>query len=389
MVDRGSNKEINRLTMVPIHYGRQSIDSSDIEAVVAALGNEFLTTGPLVEIFETKLEQFVGSPCIVVSSGTAALHCAYAAIELEKSDEVITTPLTFIATQAAAAMFGAKIVFADIQNDTGNIDPKAVEALITNRTKAIVAVDFAGHPADLDELRQIADKHGIYLIEDAAHSLGSTYKNISIGSIADLTTFSFFPTKNITTGEGGAVASKNPDLLSKAKRFSRQGLVRNSSEFKITTEGAWHQEVHEFGLNYRLPDILCALGISQLKKVENFKKSRTDIFENYRENLCEISEIELPTKKNYVSPMWHLYPIRVNQNIRGELFNYLRNKQILVQVNYIPAHWHPVFERYGYFSQDLSKSENYYRREISLPIHPDLTRENIDFISNALLDYFN
>ena len=190
--------------MIP--YGRHSINDEDIAAVVAALRSDWLTTGPIVEEFEAALEKVVGAPCISVSSGTAALHCAYAAIDLLPGDEIITPPITFIATQAAAALFGATIVFVDVQPDTANIDPRAVEAAITPRTKAIVAVDYAGHPADLDELRAIADKHHIYLIEDAAHSIGSNYKGRSVGSIADITTFSFFPTKNLTTAEGGAVS---------------------------------------------------------------------------------------------------------------------------------------------------------------------------------------
>ena len=233
--------------MIP--YGRHSINEDDIAAVVKALRSDWLTTGPLVEEFEAELEKVVGAPCFTVSSGTAALHCAYAAIDLKPGDEVITPPITFIATQATAALFGAKIVFADIQPDTANINPLAVEAAITRRTRAIVAVDYAGHPADLDELRLIADKYNVYLIEDAAHSIGSTYKDRQVGSIADITTFSFFPTKNLTTGEGGAVSSINPTLLKKAKRFSRQGLVRDKNEFSIQDEGPWHQEVHHFGLN--------------------------------------------------------------------------------------------------------------------------------------------
>lgn len=175
--------------MIP--YGRQSIDDSDIAAVTEALKGDFLTTGPLVEKFEGELEKVVGAPTITVTSGTAALHCAYAAVGIQPGDEIITPPITFIATQATAALMGAKIVFADVQPDTANIDPKAVEAAITGRTKAVVAVDFAGHPADLDELRTITEKHGIYLIEDAAHSIGSIYKNQQVGSIADITTFSF------------------------------------------------------------------------------------------------------------------------------------------------------------------------------------------------------
>lgn len=352
--------------MIP--YGRQSISDTDINAVVDALKGDFLTTGPLVEKFEIELESVVGAPCVVVSSGTAALHCAYAAIDLEPGDELITPPLTFIATQATATFFGAKIVFADIQKDTGNIDPAAVEDAITPRTKAIVAVDFAGHPADLDELRRIADKYSIFLIEDAAHSIGSLYKDRKVGSIADITTFSFFPTKNLTTAEGGAIASNNPELLLKARRFSRQGLVRNIDEFLITNEGPWHQEVHKFGLNYRLPDVLCALGISQLSRLSNFKAARAELFQATTYSLRNIQGLSTPFQRSYVSPMWHLYPIRVPAETRRHVFESLRAEGIGVQVNYLPAHWHPAFASYNIPKGKYIESENFYLSEISLPM---------------------
>jgi dTDP-4-amino-4,6-dideoxygalactose transaminase len=352
--------------MIP--YGRQSINDEDIAAVVASLKGDWLTTGPLVTEFEAALEKVVGAPCVTVSSGTAALHCAYAAIGLGPGDEVITPPITFIATQATAALFGATIVFADVQSDTANIDPISVEAAITPRTKAIVAVDYAGHPADLDELRVLADKYGIYLIEDAAHSIGSTYRGRPVGSIADITTFSFFPTKNLTTAEGGAVASISPELLERARRFSRQGLVRNPKEFKITEQGSWHQEVHEFGLNYRLPDVLCALGISQLKRLHEFSAQRSEVFTNYKVTLGDIIELELPTKKDYVEPMWHLYPIKVPLSSRGRVFEKLREDGFGVQVNYIPANHHPVFTAKGYKIDSTPESNLFYSREISLPM---------------------
>jgi dTDP-4-amino-4,6-dideoxygalactose transaminase len=359
--------------MIP--YGRHSINDEDIDAVVAALKSDWLTTGPLVEQFEEALERVVGAPCITVSSGTAALHCAYAAIGLAPGDEVITPPITFIATQATAAFFGATIVFADVQPDTANIDPRAVEAAITSRTKAIVAVDYAGHPADLDELRAIADRHGVYLIEDAAHSIGSIYKGRPVGSIADITTFSFFPTKNVTTGEGGAVASIHPELLERAKRFSRQGLVRNPTEFRILDQGPWHQEVHEFGLNYRLPDILCALGISQLKRLEDFKAKKRAIFVNYVQQLSGINGVELPSEGSGMSVNWHLFPIRVDPQKRRAIFASLRNTGIGVQVNYIPAYWHPIFQDIGFKKGMYPNSDLFYSREISLPMHSSLNKE--------------
>ena len=352
--------------MIP--YGRQAISEQDIESVVAALKSDFLTTGPLVESFESELEKIVGAPCISVSSGTAALHCAYAAIELQPDDEVITPPLTFIATQATAALFGAKIIFADIRSDTGNIDPNAVEAAITPRTKAITAVDYAGHPANLDELRRIADRHGVFLIEDAAHSIGSTYKNRNVGSIADITTFSFFPTKNLTTGEGGAVASNNADLLKRARLFSRQGLVRTPQDFRIKEDGPWHQEVHDFGLNYRLPDVLCALGISQLQRLQLFKQKRSELFQRYNSELGGIDGLLLPHKEEHVDPMWHLYPIRVPAQSRLQIFRNFRAAGIGVQVNYLPAHMHPVFSINSNEKVSLPESEKYYAGEISLPM---------------------
>ena len=370
--------------MIP--YGRQSVNQEDIEAVVQSLKGDFLTTGPLVEQFEKALEAVVGAPCVAVSSGTAALHCAYAAIGLKPGDEVITPPLTFIATQATAALFGAVVVFVDIKADTGNIDPSLVERSISSRTKAIVAVDYAGHPADLDELRLIADKHNLYLIEDAAHSFGSLYKGRPVGSIADITTFSFFPTKNLTTSEGGAVSSTKPDLLDRARKFSRQGLVKTPESFRITGQGSWHQEVHEFGLNYRLPDVLCALGISQLSRLENFKESRKKIFARYVNSLCGTANLTLPHNDLTNDVMWHLFPIRVPAEHRREIFDHLRANGILVQVNYLPAYRHPVFSNYNLDIGTFPVSDDYYASEISLPMYADLTINQQDGIIELLLN---
>ena len=370
--------------MIP--YGHQNIDDSDIDAVAKAMRGQFLTTGPLVEEFECDLEVFTGAPTTVVSSGTAALHCAYKAINIQPGDEVITPPLTFVATQATAIHFGAKIVFADIESDTGNIDPLLVESLITEKTRAVVAVDYAGHPAELDELKAITEKKGIYLIEDAAHSLGSTYKDRQVGSIADITTFSFFPTKNITTGEGGAVSTNNPELLKRAKLFARQGLVRDKSQFKLNETGPWHQEVHEFGLNYRLPDILCALGISQLIKLNNFKNQRARIWDYYSEAFLSSEFIKTPAKRNYVNPTWHLYPIRVSSDRREKIVVRLREMGIGVQINYIPAFWHPAFNSSNMKEANCPVAENFYRTEISLPIFVNLEKNKLDFIISKIIE---
>jgi dTDP-4-amino-4,6-dideoxygalactose transaminase len=370
--------------MIP--YGRHLIEQDDIDAVVSALKSEWLTTGPLVEDFEESLSRVAGAECVSVSSGTAALHCAYAAIGVSLGDEIITPPITFVATQATAALMGAKIVFADVQHDTGNIDPIKVEQAINSRTKAIVAVDYAGHPAEMDELRIIADKYKLYLIEDSAHSIGSTYKGRPVGSLADLTTFSFFPTKNLTTAEGGAVASPNKELINKARIFSRQGLIRKNDEFKIKSEGPWHQEVHEFGLNYRLPDVLCALGNSQLTKLESFKEIRRSNFSKYIEAFRNVNNLVLPVERDYVSSNWHLFPVRVPSEKRLEVFEKLRKAGVGVQVNYLPAYRHPVFSSLNVDPRDYPNSENYYGSEISLPMHASINEIEFDYICTTLIE---
>ncbi len=369
--------------MIP--YGHHDIDEADIAAVVGVLRGEWLTTGPAVEAFEEDLLSWTDqTPVVAVSSGTAALHTAYAAAGLGPGDEVISPPLTFIATQAAAAALGASIVFADVLQDTANIDPAAVEALVTSRTKAIVAVDYAGHPADFDELRAIADRYGLLLIEDAAHSLGSTYRGRAVGSLADITAFSFFPTKNITTAEGGAVAARDPLILQRARAFARQGLIREPRLFRITDEGPWHQEVHTFGLNYRLPDILAALGSQQLRRLARFKQVRETIKSGYDEAFCDLPGVDVPSQRTYVEPTWHLYPVRVPAERRRAIFEALRETGVGTQVNYLPVYWHPVFAELGFKRGLCPQAEAFYSREISLPMHTGLGDDH----RRAVIDNF-
>lgn len=365
--------------MIP--YGRQSISDADIDAVANVLRGDWLTTGPAVAEFEAAIEGIAGSSAVAVTSGTAALHVAYAAAGIHPGDEVITPPITFVATQATAIALGAVIKFADVQADTGNIDPSAVEPLITGRTRAIVAVDYAGHPADINELRAIADRHGLLLIEDAAHAIGSVYRGSAIGSVSDLTTFSFFPTKNVTTGEGGAVTSTRPELIAKARSFRNHGLVREADEFRIEGEGPWHQEVHEFGLNYRLPDVLSVLGTSQLGRLQRFKQRRADITATYNELLAGVDGLATPVQRDYVDPMWHLYPLRILGRQRRRVFEELRAAGIGVQVNYIPAYWHPAFSDLGYQRGLCPVAEGFYEQEISLPLYPDLTDKQVEYVA--------
>ena len=368
-----------------IPYGHHDIDEADIAAVVGVLRGEWLTTGPAVEAFEQDLLSWTDqTPVVAVSSGTAALHTAYAAAELGPGDEVITPPLTFIATQATTAALGATIVFADVLQDTANIDPAAVEALVTSRTKAIVAVDYAGHPADFDELRAIADRHGLLLIEDAAHSLGSTYRGRAVGSLADITAYSFFPTKNITTAEGGAVAARDPLILQRAREFARQGLIREPRRHRIADEGPWHQEVQAFGLNYRLPDVLAALGSQQLRRLGRFKQVRETIKAAYDESFNDLPGVDVPSQRSYVDPTWHLYPVRVPADRRRAIFEALRAASIGTQVNYLPVYWHPVFADLGYKRGLCPHAEEFYSREISLPMHTGLGDDD----RQAVIDKF-
>ncbi len=370
--------------MIP--YGRQNVSREDIDAVVNVLQSDWLTTGPAVEELEQALETVIGGdPVVAVSSGTAALHTAYAAAGIGPGDEVITPPITFVATQATAVSLGATIVFADVCADTANIDPEAVEAAISPRTRAIVAVDFGGHPADMDSLRAIAERHGLLLIEDAAHSLGSSYKGRPVGSLADITVFSFYPTKNITTAEGGAVTAKDPALLAKARCFSRQGLVREPARHVMSGEGPWHQEVHAFGLNYRLPDVLAALGLSQLQRLVEFKSKRSVIKKQYDELLACAPGIDTPVERTNVDPNWHLYPVRVKREKRRSVFEALRRDGIGVQVNYMPAYWHPAFDRDRYPQGLCPVAEDFYAREISLPMFVGLETNEVKRIAASVI----
>lgn len=372
-----------------IPYGRQDISEEDVRAVVSVLRGDFLTTGPAVERLEDALTRWTdGTPVVAVSSGTAALHCAYAAAGIGRGDEVITPPITFVATQAALLHLGATPVFADVDLDTANIDPGAVEAAIGPRTSAIVAVDYAGRPADMDTLRRIADRRGLLLIEDAAHSLGSLYGERPVGSLADMTTFSFYPTKNLTTGEGGAIASPHPDLLERARRFARQGLVRNPSEFILEVPGDWHQEVHDVGLNYRMSDIHAALGLSQLSRLTQFRSRRAQIKSQYDQAFSELPNLTTPPEMADGTPMWHLYPLRVRADWRHSLFGHLREAGIGVQVNYIPAYRHPALASFGR-PEDFPMAEAFYAEEVSLPIHTKLTDGQIAFVVETVKDFLS
>ncbi|GAA5071285.1 perosamine synthetase [Thermocatellispora tengchongensis] len=355
-------------------YGRHSVTEDDIAAVSEVLRGDWLTTGPAVRAFEDELSRWAGGmPCVSVTSGTAALHVAYVAAGLRPGDEVVMPPMTFVATAATAHLLGGKVVFADVEPDTANLDPAAAEAAMTPRTRVVTAVDYAGHPAEYDALRELTGAADAVLVADAAHSLGSFYRDRPVGTLADLTTFSFFPTKTVTTAEGGAVVATDPARLATAARFRNHGLVRDPAEQRHPDEGGWHQEVHSFGLNYRLPDVLCALGIAQLGRLAEFRSRRAELVARYDALLADVPGLALPACRPYVSPCRHLYPVRVLDGRRREVYDRMRKAGIGVQVNYIPAYWHPAFEDLGYRRGMCPVAERYYTEQLSLPLHPGLS----------------
>ncbi|WP_019818632.1 DegT/DnrJ/EryC1/StrS family aminotransferase [Saccharomonospora saliphila] len=370
-------------------YGRQSMTGDDLAAVVEVLRGDRLTTGPAVARFESDLAAHTGgTPTVCVTSGTAALHVAYAAAGIGEGDEVVTSPMTFVATASTALLHGATVVFADIEPDTGNLDPEAAKAALSPRTAVVAAVDYAGHPAELDDLRAVADSAGALLLEDAAHSLGGSWHGRAVGSLADLTTFSFFPTKNVTTAEGGAVATPSAALIEAARAFREHGLVREAARQRTPDEGGWHQEVHTLGLNYRLPDVLCALGSSQLRRLWAFKRRRAELHARYDAALADVAEVRTPARRPGADPMWHLYPLRVLDGARGALYDHLHRRGIGVQVTYLPVYRHPVFADLGYRPGLCPNAERFYSQQLSLPLFADLTDSDVDRVCAEIRSFF-
>ncbi len=353
-------------------YGRHTVDEDDITAVIQTLRSDWLTTGPKVNEFEEAFAAWTGARYAVsFSSGTAALHGAAFAAGIGPGDEAITSPLTFAATANSILYQGGTPIFADVRGDSLNIDPEQVTERITPRTKALLPVDYAGHPADLDELTQIADRHGLTIIEDACHALGAEYRGGRVGSISHMTVFSFHPVKHLTTGEGGMVTTDNPQYADTLRKFRNHGI---SSEARDRhANGQWHYEMVLLGFNYRLTDIACALGLRQLSKLESNLARRRDIAGKYREGLRGLPGIVLPMVRDEALPAWHLYPIRLNldslSRSREEVFQALRAENIGVTVHYIPVHLHPYYrERFGYKGGDFPLAEYAYERLISLPM---------------------
>jgi len=375
-----------RDTLLP--YGRQSVDEADIQAVVEVLRSNWLTTGPKVGEFEDEFAAYVGSAhAVSFSSGTAALHGAAFTAGLKPGDEAITTPLTFAATANCILYQGATPVFADVSSDTLNIDPAQVEKKITPRTRAIIPVDYAGHPADLDSVMGSARKRDLIVIEDACHALGAEYKGSRVGSIADMTVFSFHPVKHVTTGEGGMVTTNNPEFAETLRRFRSHGISSDARQRQ--SAGQWHYEMVLLGFNYRLTDIVCALGIEQLKKLEANLTRRRQIAAMYDAAFHHLPGIVPPVVKSEVNPAWHLYPVRLDLEKlsahRGQIFRALRAENIGVNVHYIPVHLHPYYrDRFGYRGGEFPLAEAAYARLISLPMFHSMSDNDVGDVIHAV-----
>ena len=374
-----------RSTMLP--YGRQSISDEDIKAVVEVLRSDWLTTGPKVEQFEKAFAELVGArAAVAVSNGTAALHAAAYASNIGPGDEVIVPAMTFAASANCVLYQGGTPVFADVDRDTLLLDPHDVERKITSRTKAIVAVDYAGQACDYDALQTIADAHGLTLIDDACHAIGGSYKGRPVGTLADLNTFSFHPVKHVTTGEGGMITTDDRRLAERMRTFRNHGITTDHRQRE--REGSWVYEMVDLGYNYRLTDFQCALGISQIARLKERVTVRQRIARRYDEAFAAIPEIRPLAVRPDVSHGYHLYVVQLDLKRlncdRAEIFRALRGARIGVNVHYIPVHLHPFYrERLGTAEGMCPVAEEAYRRILSLPMFAEMTDDDVDDVVAA------
>jgi UDP-4-amino-4,6-dideoxy-N-acetyl-beta-L-altrosamine transaminase len=370
-----------------IPYGRQSIDEKDVASVCSVLRSDYLTTGPKVEEFEQAVSSYVGAKHgVAVSSGTAALHCAMYALGIGSGDEVIVPPMTFAATANCVCFLGATPIFADVDQDTLLIDPDQVEAKITLKTKAIIGVDYAGQPCDWDRLRNIADKHSLVLVADSCHAIGAVYKGRKVGKLADMTIFSFHPVKHITTGEGGMIVTENKDYAQKMRLFRNHGITSDARQREKT--GDWFYEMVDLGYNYRITDIQCALGLSQLEKLPEWITRRQVIAAEYGRFFAEnlLARPLLGTRQD-VSHAYHLYVVRIAN--RDKVFIEMRKKGIGVNVHYVPVHLHPYYEKnFGYKKGLCPVAEDAYGQLITLPLHQGMTQEDVKRVIKGIQSIF-
>lgn len=373
----------------PISYGKQCIEQDDIDAVAATLKSDFLTCGPMVEELEKEICELTGAKyAVAVSNGTAALHIAAMAAGLKEGDEVIVSSITFAASSNCVLYCGAKPVFADINSETYNIDPESIKRLITPATKAIVAVDFTGQAVEHDEIRAICKEHNLILIEDAAHAIGTKYKGQPVGSISDMTCFSFHPVKTVTSGEGGAVTTNDEQLYRRLLRLRSHGITRNQEEMVHPTDAAWYNEQVELGYNYRITDFQAALLISQLHKLEKFSARRHQIVERYNEAFADMPEIIVQREIPESDTTRHLYILRLNLEKltcdRRQFFDALYAENIRPQVHYLPVYHHSYYEKLGYPKGLCPNAEKFYDEVMSIPLYYALADEEVEDVIHAV-----
>lgn len=362
-------------------YGRQWLDDEDIYAVVNILKGDYLTTGPTIEAFEKAVADYVGaSYAVAFSNGTAALHGACFAAGINKGDEVITTPLTFAASANCILYQGGIPVFSDVDPISYNIDPKCIEANITEKTKAIIPVDYTGLPAALDQIQDLAKKHNLIVIEDAAHGLGAQFKGKPVGALSDMTMFSFHPVKHITTGEGGIITTNNEGYFHLLKQFRSHGICKETHRLS-QNPGPWYHEMQILGYNYRMTDIQAALGMSQLKKLDRFLQIRRKYAHLYNEAFSGIEGLKLPVHTDEALSSWHLYILRLDlkqfKASRREIYEALLKENIGVNVHYIPVYYHPYYQQLGYCKGLCPRAEALYEEMITLPLFPAMTLRDV------------
>lgn len=370
--------------MIP--YGRQTIEEDDIQAVVDVLRSDYLTTGPKIAEFEKMVADYVGAKyAVAISNGTSALHAACFAAGIQPGDEVITTPLTFAASANCVLYCGGTPVFADVDPKTYNIDPEDIRRKITDKTKAIIAVHLAGQPCDMDEIHKIAKEHDLLVIEDGAHALGSVYKGKKVGTLSDMTTFSFHPVKPITTGEGGMIVTDNEQFYQKMRLFRSHGITREEN-LMTRNDGPWFYQQLDLGYNYRITDIQCALGCSQMKKLDRFLARRKQIVARYNEAFADCENIITPYQLPETESGWHLYIVQVKNCDRRKVFEALKEQGIAVNVHYIPVYMHPYYQEHGYKDVHCKNAEEIYSHIITLPLYPALTEEQQKFVIEKIMD---
>ncbi len=372
-----------------LFYGHQYIDDADVQAVVEVLKSDYLTCGPKITELEQKLCEITGAKyAVVCSNGTAALHIACQAAGVGEQDEVITTPITFAASANCALYCGAKPVFADIDPNTYNISPKSVEEKIGEKTKAVVAVDFTGQAVELEELQNICQKNKLVLIEDGAHSIGTKYNGKAVGSIADMTTFSFHPVKTVTGGEGGAVLTNNEQYYKKLLLYRAHGITRDPELLERESHGSWYYEQIDLGMNYRMTDIQAALILSQLDKLSAFSKRRKEIVERYNQAFSEIPELFVQQEIPESDTTRHLYILRLKLETltcsRREFFEAMAAEGICCNVHYIPVYYHPYYEKMGYQKGLCPQAEKLYEEIMSLPLYYAMADEDVEDVIHAV-----